>query len=190
MSVAALAALAEDPIFGPAQYALPAASTESASVSCTSSCLSALTVRSGLEPVGAAYHALVFPESGDSVDLDAVEAAEAAAQEDYKIYRRVMRASLYDYYALLNLSEKNIEATEAEIRASYRKLSLLCHPDKATPEDREDAEARFKSMQKGTSSFFPHTFLHHIFSFVKKKTKIMMISHYLGHHCSRFERRQ
>jgi hypothetical protein len=146
MSASVLAILAEDPVFGPAQFALPAADN----VTECSSSLSPLAVRSGIETVGTAYHGLVFPATSEDAGADAAEAAEANAEENDRIYARVQACDIEDYYGLLNLAEKNLDATDEEIKASYRKLSLLCHPDKAAPERREEAEARFKSMQKGT----------------------------------------
>jgi DnaJ family protein C protein 7 len=50
-----------------------------------------------------------------------------------------------DYYQILGL-EKN--ATEADIRKSFRKLSMIWHPDKnaETPEKRAAAEKKFKDL--------------------------------------------
>jgi curved DNA-binding protein CbpA len=56
------------------------------------------------------------------------------------------KVKLTDYYGLLGLQELNVMATDEQIRKAYRAMSMLCHPDKATPEEREKAEARFKGM--------------------------------------------
>ncbi len=40
--------------------------------------------------------------------------------------------------------------TEDEVRRKFKVISLLLHPDKAPTEIRDEAEARFKAMQKGT----------------------------------------
>mmetsp|Transcript_20723 Transcript_20723/g.26408 ORF Transcript_20723/g.26408 Transcript_20723/m.26408 type:complete len:540 (-) Transcript_20723:730-2349(-) len=50
-----------------------------------------------------------------------------------------------DYYALLGLDP---EATDSEIRKSYRKLSRELHPDKYSGSDREEAEQKFIKIQK------------------------------------------
>jgi DnaJ-class molecular chaperone len=38
------------------------------------------------------------------------------------------------------------EATVVQLKAAYRKLALTWHPDRAAPEDRAAAEARFKQI--------------------------------------------
>merc|ERR1712025_834696 len=40
------------------------------------------------------------------------------------------------------------DVTEKEVVAAYRKVSLLCHPDKAKPKERAYYETRFKAIQK------------------------------------------
>jgi DnaJ family protein C protein 2 len=54
---------------------------------------------------------------------------------------------LKNYYQLLDLTLDQIEADESCVRTAYRKVSLLCHPDKAPTERRAFAETRFKAMQ-------------------------------------------
>ena len=49
-----------------------------------------------------------------------------------------------DYYGLLGLAELELNANQDDIKKAYRRVAILCHPDKAKPEDRDDAEARFK----------------------------------------------
>ncbi len=149
MSFSAASILAEDAFFGPAIYALPVAAAGTPT-ECTASGVSPLEARTGVQPVGSAFHKLAFPADDDGSNWEAAEAAEAEANAETVLYNRIQQAPLDDYYALLNLEHKNLAATEDEIRANFRKISLLCHPDKATPERRADAEARFKAMQKGT----------------------------------------
>jgi DnaJ family protein C protein 2 len=60
------------------------------------------------------------------------------------LYDRIQKVSLTDYYGLLGLTE---DASEEEVQGSYRKVSVLCHPDKAPTELRDEAEVRFKAMQ-------------------------------------------
>ena len=50
-----------------------------------------------------------------------------------------------DLYELLGL---DVEATGADIRKAYRKLSKELHPDKYTGADKEEAEQRFINIQK------------------------------------------
>jgi len=57
--------------------------------------------------------------------------------------------SLSDFYALLGLSHRESQATQSEIRRSYRKISLIFHPDCATETTKKKVEERYKSIQKG-----------------------------------------
>ncbi|KAI9284047.1 hypothetical protein BC943DRAFT_91242 [Umbelopsis sp. AD052] len=51
-----------------------------------------------------------------------------------------------DYYGILNISK---QATEDEIKDSYKRLCRVFHPDKHTdPEKKKAAEAQFQSIQK------------------------------------------
>jgi DnaJ family protein C protein 2 len=74
----------------------------------------------------------------------------AAADEERKRWERLREqdVDLEDLYALLGLSELELEATSDDIRQAYRMASLFCHPDKAPPHKREEAEARFKALVK------------------------------------------
>ena len=49
-----------------------------------------------------------------------------------------------DYYKLLNVSRN---ATEAEIKKSYRSLAMKHHPDR-NPDNKEEAEAKFKQISE------------------------------------------
>lgn len=55
---------------------------------------------------------------------------------------------LEDFYALLGLDEFRFIATDKQIKTNWKTASLVCHPDKATPEGRPDAEIKYKAMQK------------------------------------------
>ncbi|KEF60923.1 uncharacterized protein A1O9_02487 [Exophiala aquamarina CBS 119918] len=47
-----------------------------------------------------------------------------------------------DLYAILGVEK---DASQADIRKAYRKAALAHHPDKVAPEEREEAEVRFKA---------------------------------------------
>lgn len=47
-----------------------------------------------------------------------------------------------DLYAILGVEK---DAAQADIRKAYRKAALAHHPDKVAPEEREEAEVRFKA---------------------------------------------
>ncbi|TPX45885.1 hypothetical protein SeMB42_g02493 [Synchytrium endobioticum] len=56
------------------------------------------------------------------------------------------QSSTPNYYAVLNLSK---QATEEDIKNSYRRLGLLYHPDKhQTPQDKAIASESFQSIQR------------------------------------------
>ena len=48
-----------------------------------------------------------------------------------------------DYYALLGVAR---DANEAEIKKAYRRLAMLCHPDRAGPDEKHTAEEKFKEI--------------------------------------------
>ena len=52
-----------------------------------------------------------------------------------------------DYYKILNVSP---EATEDQIRKSYKKLAIKWHPDK-NPDNRKEAEEKFKQISEAYS---------------------------------------
>ena len=53
-----------------------------------------------------------------------------------------------DYYALLCLTDKSMIPSEDDMRARYRKLSIIYHPDKVAQEKRAASEKRFLLIQK------------------------------------------
>jgi len=119
-------------------------------VAVTAAALLPLELFTGFERVGAAAHRLFFPPIIDAQGEDARAAADAAADDDDRLARRLRRCHNSDYYGLLDLADRALDATDSEIRAKYRKINLLLHPDKATPKQRAAAELRFKALQKGT----------------------------------------
>jgi len=52
----------------------------------------------------------------------------------------------YDYYKVLGLGKLRVNATDEDIKAAYRKMSLKYHPDKNL-ENPEYAETKFKQVQ-------------------------------------------
>ncbi|KAJ3414219.1 hypothetical protein HDV05_006836 [Chytridiales sp. JEL 0842] len=76
---------------------------------------------------------------GANVSLDDMEAAEQYVTSETQL-------AAVDYYAVLNL-EKN--ASEDDIKNSYRRLCMTFHPDKhQSLEDKEAAQRQFQVIQK------------------------------------------
>lgn len=59
-----------------------------------------------------------------------------------------------DYYNILKV---NKNATEDDLKKSYRKLAMKWHPDK-NPNDKKEAEARFKQISEGYEVCFSFEF--------------------------------
>ncbi|POR36207.1 J domain-containing protein spf31 [Tolypocladium paradoxum] len=74
---------------------------------------------------------------------DVLEAAEKEAKKDQEI-KRIIGAFRLDAYAVLDLQPG---VPEADIKAMYRKKSLLIHPDKTKNEEAPDAFDRLKKAQ-------------------------------------------
>lgn len=103
------------------------------------------------EPCGRAYHLWLYPMDPNAVKPKKAEkVAEVLDPEFEKLKVLLMKkdVDLEDNYALLGLSDFRFIATEKQIKYNYTKGALVCHPDKATPEDRSQAEARYKAMQR------------------------------------------
>ena len=157
--MAHLDVLRSDPFFGTLQpFYVPVVTGLSldslASSSANAAEMAPLRPIVGLERVGRGLHQLVFPPSAQKGDGDKAESAQLDAAEAAKRRKRIYNADLEDYYALLDLTEEMFEATEEDVRRNYRMISLLCHPDKADPDAREEAETRFKAIQKGGYRLF------------------------------------
>ena len=56
------------------------------------------------------------------------------------------QAATADYYAVLGLRKG--ERGENRIRQAYHKMALRCHPDRAPPEKKEQAERAFKALKE------------------------------------------
>lgn len=70
---------------------------------------------------------------------------EPSAQEDDS-ERDVGDAQQFDYYSLLNLPRT---ASDEDIRAAYKRLSVILHPDKhRDPEAKQRAEIRFTQLHE------------------------------------------
>lgn len=59
-----------------------------------------------------------------------------------------------DYYNILKV---NKNATEDDLKKSYRKLAMKWHPDK-NPNDKKEAEARFKQISEAYEVCFSSEF--------------------------------
>jgi hypothetical protein len=149
----AIQILSEDPFFGPdAGYELPSdPAPESAAAPIAP--LAPLQLLTGFVRAGQAAHHLFFPVTVSAAQDAAHHAAEAEAENNQHLWDKLQRVDIDDYYGLLDLADKGLDATDEEIKTNYRKINLLLHPDKAPYEMRADAEARFKALQKGTTSF-------------------------------------
>lgn len=131
-----------DTQFTPAPWTVALVPT--AEVSTTVADFSPLTWISGYEPVGYAYSRIVCPAN---VPVGAPEYVNEDLDTD-ELRSNVMSANLEDYYGLLNLKQKMFDATEDDVRANFKQINLICHPDKADPSMRKEAEHRFKAIQK------------------------------------------
>jgi len=103
--------------------------------------------KSDYEHAGRAYH---FRVAGPiKVTEEANETGSSKMEEFAAIKKKVKKnVKLHDYYGLLGLQAENVFATVDQIKENYRAVSLLFHPDKSDPAERDHAEARFKAMQK------------------------------------------
>ncbi|KAI8804954.1 hypothetical protein BJ742DRAFT_856333 [Cladochytrium replicatum] len=80
-----------------------------------------------------------FPSLGSNLDLE-------DELEDRLEREREEVPKPFDYYAVLNLDRN---ASEDEIKVSYRRLCVTFHPDKhLTPADKEAAQGRFQALQR------------------------------------------
>lgn len=101
------------------------------------------------EPCGRSYHQHQFPQSTvGEVDMDAEMLMEGPEMDALRAKLHKKNLDLEDYYALLALEEYGVDSTESQIRANFKRISLICHPDKAPPAERSYAEKRFKAIQK------------------------------------------
>lgn len=131
-----------DAHFAPIPYTLPVGVVETANNQIS---LAPLQYVTGVEAIGHAYHSVVYPATTEyhvqqvqSDDIDVEELVDA-----------IREAPLDDCYALLYLTEKNLDATEADINNNWKIISLYLHPDKFDSARRAEAEIRFKACQKG-----------------------------------------
>jgi DnaJ family protein C protein 2 len=103
-----------------------------------------------IEPHGSSYFSRAFNHLATPVSGSSSSAADSS-QDDakYAEYKDLKRVDLGDYYGLLGLKAQQYDSSVEEIKAAWRVLQRVCHPDKSLPEERELAEARFKAMQQG-----------------------------------------
>jgi len=103
-----------------------------------------------IERAGRGYQVLI--DGDDYLDIE----LEEQKREEERLKRRAANrkklvlpkhANLEDKYALLGLSDTHVLSTEDQIRSAYLRVSLSYHPDKAPPEQREEAETLYKAMQ-------------------------------------------
>lgn len=104
------------------------------------------------EPAGRAYQARLFPKAAakanNSSGDDSTAASNSKELEALRVKLCRPDMDLEDYYALLGLEKENVYASEKQIKEIWKKITHLCHPDKASPDTRDFAEKRYKAQQK------------------------------------------
>jgi len=111
------------------------------------------------ECVGRAYMGMVYPQKIPTEEaLNGASAAESSP-EDILLRERLVRfnVKLDDFYGLLGLEDLKFASTEKDVKRVWKVAAMVCHPDKATPEDRKRAELRYKAMQKGVETLLDST---------------------------------
>ena len=100
-----------------------------------------------VEPAGAAFEKIVITVYGGEISEesdDEEEKKEIIIEEDTTEYEwekefkekeskkniKDMFSGGYDYYKILGLEDKFLNAKEEDIRKAFKKLTLLYHPDK------------------------------------------------------------
>eukprot|EP00954_Amorphochlora_amoebiformis_P027889 1388610-Amorphochlora_amoeboformis.AAC.2 len=123
-----------------------------------------------IERAGRGYQQWVDKEEYIDFELDEKKQHEERLKRRSANRKKIVlpkSANLDDYYALLGLSATHMTSSEEQIRTAYRKISLTnsasqgprallgeagvyksYHPDKAAPEEREEAEQLYKAMQE------------------------------------------
>jgi len=103
-----------------------------------------------IERAGRGYQKLISKDDYFDIELEEHKKQEellkrrAANRKKMELPKHV---NMEDKYALLGLSGTHVMSTEEDIRNAYRRVSLSYHPDKAAPEQREEAETLYKAMQ-------------------------------------------
>lgn len=113
-------------------------------------CLSS-PVYVSIEQAGRGYQNQCFPRAVTAKATtapDAEDADKADEDEALRVKLSSTELDLEDYYVLLGLEKDNVFASEKQIKQSWKIISRVCHPDKATPETRDFAELRYKAQQK------------------------------------------
>jgi len=94
---------------------------------------------------GHAYNKIVVP-SNDEIAAPVIIESELDSDE---LRAAVMSADLDDFYGLLNLGSNNFDVDIELVKKNFKLINLVCHPDKADPAHRKQAEIRFKAIQLG-----------------------------------------
>ncbi|KAK8805396.1 hypothetical protein WA158_002052 [Blastocystis sp. Blastoise] len=103
------------------------------------------------EPIGRAYfESTTYIPSSNKKDKD-VESDDEEDFENNERFKahanRIKTDDSEDYYSILGLGDIAWNATQEQIKTAYRKLVLLCHPDKvANPT--EETKKRFLKIQE------------------------------------------
>jgi len=110
--------------------------------------------KGSFECCGRAYNAMVYHQNPEEEALNGASTTKTESPEEIKLRENLTRfdVDLEDYYSLLGLQDLKFAATDKDVKHNWKIGAMVCHPDKATPEDRKKAEARYKAMQKGVET--------------------------------------
>lgn len=135
-------AIFQDQHFEPANFVLPLGPVQQNANNNIN--LAPLQFVTDVEPIGHAYHKLVFPDNSEYT-VPALQEDEIDPQE---LMDAVREADLEDYYALLFVSDKGLKVTDADIQKTWKLINLYLHPDKAESARKQQAEILFKACHK------------------------------------------
>jgi hypothetical protein len=150
-------ALYSDRFFEPSPFAAQVVPASDIPASHPPVDISPLVCVGSVVPAGQSYHNIVAPSNAEVVMRAPAE--DELDTDEIKV--AVQSADIDDYYGLLNLKPDGFDVDMNVVKQNYSVISLICHPDKADPSVRQEAEGRFKAIQLGTISY-----VHRIYSYL------------------------